>query len=99
MCRLFQLTIRKMLEEAFYICDLRPENTYVKILLPATDTKQLNSSSPRPGVLATAIYSADEAFFGGHEWRLPGSYANRTCNYGDGITKFLILCRCLRPMV
>ncbi len=58
-----------MLEEMRYICGLRPDHLSpeVPVLLPV-DTRQSSSSSPEGlGVLATAIYSADEAFSG--EWR------------------------------
>ncbi len=76
----------QMLEEARYICSLRPKNTYVKI--PVTHNgykaiKQLKSEGL--GVLATAIYSADEAFLAamnGADYLAP--YVNRMCNYGDG---------------
>lgn len=83
----------QMLEEARYICSLRPKNTYVKI--PVTHNgykaiKQLKSEGL--GVLATAIYSADEAFLAamnGADYLAP--YVNRMCNYGDGIGQVLDL--------
>ena len=88
---------QKMLEEARYICGLRPENTYVKI--PVTHNgykaiKQLKSEGL--GVLATAIYSADEAFLAamnGADYLAP--YVNRMCNYGDGIGQVLDLLQML----
>ena len=87
----------QMLEEACYICSLRPKNTYVKI--PVTHNgykaiKQLKSEGL--GVLATAIYSADEAFLAamnGADYLAP--YVNRMCNYGDGIGQVLDLLQML----
>lgn len=87
----------QMLEEARYICRLRPKNTYVKI--PVTHNgykaiKQLKSEGL--GVLATAIYSADEAFLAamnGADYLAP--YVNRMCNYGDGIGQVLDLLQML----
>lgn len=87
----------QMLEEARYICDLRSKNTYVKI--PVTHNgykaiKQLKSEGL--GVLATAIYSADEAFLAamnGADYLAP--YVNRMCNYGDGIGQVLDLLQML----
>ena len=89
----------QMLEEARYICSLRPKNTYVKI--PVTHNgykaiKQLKSEGL--GVLATAIYSADEAFLAamnGADYLAP--YVNRMCNYGDGIGQVLDLLQMLEP--
>lgn len=87
----------QMLGEARYICSLRPKNTYVKI--PVTHNgykaiKQLKSEGL--GVLATAIYSADEAFLAamnGADYLAP--YVNRMCNYGDGIGQVLDLLQML----
>ena len=87
----------QMLEDARYICSLRPKNTYVKI--PVTHNgykaiKQLKSEGL--GVLATAIYSADEAFLAamnGADYLAP--YVNRMCNYGDGIGQVLDLLQML----
>jgi len=87
----------QMLEEARCICSLRPKNTYVKI--PVTHNgykaiKQLKSEGL--GVLATAIYSADEAFLAamnGADYLAP--YVNRMCNYGDGIGQVLDLLQML----
>lgn len=87
----------QMLEEARYICGLCPKNTYVKI--PVTHNgykaiKQLKSEGL--GVLATAIYSADEAFLAamnGADYLAP--YVNRMCNYGDGIGQVLDLLQML----
>ena len=87
----------QMLEEARHICSLRPKNTYVKI--PVTHNgykaiKQLKSEGL--GVLATAIYSADEAFLAamnGADYLAP--YVNRMCNYGDGIGQVLDLLQML----
>ena len=77
----------QMLEEARYICSLRPENTYVKIPVTRNGYKAIKQlKSEGLGVLATAIYSADEAFLAamnGADYLAP--YVNRMCNYGDGI--------------
>ena len=77
----------KMLEEARYICGLRSENTYVKIPVTRNGYKAIKQlKSEGLGVLATAIYSADEAFLAamnGADYLAP--YVNRMCNYGDGI--------------
>lgn len=75
----------QMLEEARYIRGLRPKNTYAKI--PVTHNgykaiKQLKSEGL--GVLATAIYSANEAFLAamnGADYLAP--YVSRM--YGDGV--------------
>lgn len=75
-----------ILAEGRQICALRT-NMYVKV--PVTHDglraiKQLKREGL--GVLATAIYSADQAFFAamnGADYLAP--YVNRMCNYGDGI--------------
>ena len=85
----------QMLEEARYICGLRPENTYVKIPVTRNGYKAIKQlKSEGLGVLATAIYSADEAFLAamnGADYLAP--YVNRMCNYGDGIGQVFDLMR------
>ena len=87
----------QMLEEARYICSLRPKNTYVKIPVTHNGYKALKQlKSEGLGVLATAIYSADEAFLAamnGADYLAP--YVNRMCNYGDGIGQVLDLLQML----
>ena len=88
---------KKMLEEARYICSLRPKNTYVKIPVTHTGYKAIKKlKSEGLGVLATAIYSADEAFLAalnGADYLAP--YVNRMCNYGDGIGQVIDLLQML----
>lgn len=75
-----------MVAEGRRICALR-KNMYVKV--PVTHDglraiKQLKHEGL--GVLATAIYSADQGFFAamnGADYLAP--YVNRMCNYGDGV--------------
>ena len=75
-----------ILAEGRQICALRT-NVYAKV--PVTHDglraiKQLKREGL--GVLATAIYSADQAFFAamnGADYLAP--YVNRMCDYGDGI--------------
>lgn len=87
----------QMLEEARYICSLRPKNTYVKIPVTYNGYKAIKQlKSEGLGVLATAIYSADEAFLAamnGADYLAP--YVNRMCNYGDGIGQVLDLLQML----
>ena len=87
----------QMLEEARYICSLRPKNTYVKIPVTHNGYKSIKQlKSEGLGVLATAIYSADEAFLAamnGADYLAP--YVNRMCNYGDGIGQVLDLLQML----
>ena len=86
-----------MLEEARYICGLRPENTYVKIPVTHNGLKTIKAAKAEGlGVLATAIYSADEAFLAalnGADYLAP--YVNRMCNYGDGLGQVIDLIQML----
>lgn len=88
---------QEMLDEARYICDLRPKNTYAKIPVTHTGYKAIKTlKSEGRGVLATAIYSADEAFLAalnGADYLAP--YVNRMCNYGDGIGQVVDLLQML----
>jgi TalC/MipB family fructose-6-phosphate aldolase len=76
-----------MMEEARHICGIRPENMYVKIPVTHDGLRAIKAAKAEGlGVLATAIYSADEAFMAamnGADYLAP--YVNRMCNYGDGI--------------
>ena len=75
-----------IMDEARYICGLR-ENMYVKIPVTPTGLQAIKVAKQEGlKVLATAIYSADEAFFAamnGADYLAP--YVNRMCNYGDGV--------------
>lgn len=75
-----------MLAEARHICGLRPKNTYVKIPVTRTGLRVIKAAKAEGlGVLATAIYSADEAFLAalnGADYLAP--YVNRMCSYGVG---------------
>lgn len=86
-----------MLEEARYICGLRPQNTYVKIPVTRNGLKAIKAAKAEGlGVLATAIYSADEAFLAalnGADYLAP--YVNRMCNYGDGVGQVIDLIQML----
>lgn len=82
-----------ILEEARYINGLRPENTYVKIPVTRDGMKAIKAAKAEGlNVLATAIYSADEAFLAalnGADYVAP--YVNRMCNYGDGVAQVIDL--------
>ena len=78
-----------MMKDARTICALRPKNMYVKIPVTPTGLKAIKAAKAEGlGVLATAIYSADEAFLAamnGADYLAP--YVNRMCNYGDGVAQ------------
>ena len=84
-----------IMEEARYINALRPENTYVKIPVTREGMKAIKAAKAEGlNVLATAIYSADEAFMAalnGADYLAP--YVNRMCNYGDGVGQVIDLIR------
>ena len=86
-----------ILEEARAICGLRPKNTYVKIPVTRAGLKAIKAAKAEGlGVLATAIYSADEAFLAalsGADYLAP--YVNRMCNYGDGVGQVIDLIQML----
>lgn len=86
-----------MLAEARHICGLRPKNTYVKIPVTRTGLRVIKAAKAEGlGVLATAIYSADEAFLAalnGADYLAP--YVNRMCNYCDGVGQVVGLIRML----
>lgn len=76
-----------MVEEARWIASLREANTYVKIPVTREGLKAIKiCKNLGIGVLATAIYSADQAFLAaanGADYLAP--YVNRMDNYGDGV--------------
>jgi TalC/MipB family fructose-6-phosphate aldolase len=76
-----------MMAEARHICGLRPKNMYVKIPVTHDGLRAIKAAKAEGlGVLATAIYSADEGFMAamnGADYLAP--YVNRMCNYGDGV--------------
>lgn len=75
-----------ILSEARRICALR-ENAYVKIPVTPVGLKAIKAAKAEGlNVLATAIYTADQAFLAamnGADYLAP--YVNRMCNYGDGV--------------
>ena len=92
-----QTTFEGMMEEARWVCSLRPENTYVKIPVTHEGLRAIKAAKAEGlGVLATAIYSADEAFLAamnGADYLAP--YVNRMCNYGDGVGQVIDLLQML----
>lgn len=88
-----QTTTEGMLEEARYISSLRDKNMYVKIPVTHEGLRAIKAAKAEGiGVLATAIYSADEAFMAamnGADYLAP--YVNRMCNYGDGVAQVIDL--------
>ena len=75
-----------ILEETRRICALR-EDAYAKIPVTPVGLKAIKAAKAEGlNVLATAIYSADQAFLAamnGADYLAP--YVNRMCNYGDGV--------------
>ncbi|MGN0056307.1 MAG: transaldolase family protein [Atopobiaceae bacterium] len=75
-----------IMDEARHICGLRP-NMYVKIPVTHEGLRAIKAAKAEGlKVLATAIYSADQAFLAamnGADYLAP--YVNRMCNYGDGV--------------
>ena len=75
-----------ILEETRRICALR-ENAYAKIPVTPAGLKAIKAAKAEGlNVLATAIYSADQAFLAamnGADYLAP--YVNRMCNYGGGM--------------
>lgn len=76
-----------IMEEAKAIHALRKKNMYVKIPVTHEGLKAIKECKKLGiGVLATAIYSAEQGFIAamnGAEYLAP--YVNRMCNYGDGV--------------
>ncbi|MBB5183558.1 transaldolase family protein [Catenisphaera adipataccumulans] len=87
-----------IMEEAERISKIRPKNMLVKIPVTREGLKAIKECKKR-GIrtLATAIYSADEAFLAamnGADYLAP--YVNRMCNYGDGVAEVKDLIEMLR---
>lgn len=86
-------TTEGILEEARRICALRDKNTYVKIPVSHAGLRAIKAAKAEGlGVLATAIYSADQAFLAamnGADYLAP--YVNRMCNYSDGVGQVIDL--------
>ncbi|NBK98054.1 MAG: fructose-6-phosphate aldolase [Erysipelotrichia bacterium] len=80
-------TCDEIVEEAKYIHSLREKNMYVKIPVTHEGLKAIKKCKALGlNVLATAIYSADQAFLAalnGADYLAP--YVNRMDNYGDGV--------------
>lgn len=91
-------TCDEIVEEAKYICSLREKNTYVKIPVTHEGLKAIKECKKLGlGVLATAIYTSDQAFMAalnGADYLAP--YVNRMENYGDGIQEVKDLIEMLR---
>ena len=86
-----------MLAEARHICGLREKNMCVKIPVTPEGLKAIKMAKAEGMcVLATAIYSADQAFLAamnGADYLAP--YVNRMENLGDGIGQVLDLLQML----
>lgn len=76
-----------IMKEANYISSLRKKNMFVKIPVTHEGLKAIKECHKQGiQVLATAIYTADQAFLAamnGAEYLAP--YVNRMENYGDGV--------------
>lgn len=75
------------LEDARKVMAVRPQNMYVKIPVTEVGLAAIKRAKAEGmNVLATAIYSADQAFLAamnGADYLAP--YVNRMCAYGDGV--------------
>ena len=84
--------------EAQKICSLREKNMYVKIPVTEDGLKAIKTCSNNGlGVLATAIFSSEQAFLAamnGAEYLAP--YVNRMENYCDGVLEVKNLIEMLR---
>jgi len=82
-----------MVREAREIAKLRKKNMYVKIPVTPEGLKAIKTIHEEGiGILATAIYSAPQAFMAaknGADYLAP--YVNRMENYGDGVEETLLL--------
>lgn len=91
-------TCDEIVEEAKYICSLREKNMYVKIPVTHEGLKAIKKCKELGlGVLATAIYTADQAFLAamnGADYLAP--YVNRMDNYGDGVANVIDLIKMLK---
>lgn len=76
-----------IMKEARIISKFRPKNSYVKIPVTHDGLRAIKQAKKEGiGVLATAIYTADQAFLAamnGADYLAP--YVNRMDNYGDGV--------------
>lgn len=76
-----------IMEEARIVSKFRPKNSYVKIPVTHDGLRAIKQAKKEGiGVLATAIYTADQAFLAamnGADYLAP--YVNRMDNYGDGV--------------
>lgn len=91
-------TCDEIVEEATYICNLRPKNMYVKIPVTHEGYKAIKKCKALGfGVLATAIYTSQQAFLAalsGADYLAP--YVNRMDNYGDGVQDVIDLLSMLK---
>lgn len=80
-------SVDAILADARRVLAVRPENMYVKIPVTELGLEAIKRAKAEGmGVLATAIYSADQAFLAamnGADYLAP--YVNRMCNLGDGV--------------
>ncbi len=87
-----------IMEEARAVAALRPQNSYVKIPVTHEGLKAIKQAKKEGiGVLATAIYSPDQAFLAamnGADYLAP--YVNRMDDYGDGVEAVKDLIEMLR---
>lgn len=93
-----QTSFEGIMEEAKKISSIRNKNMYVKIPVTHEGLRAIKECK-KLGIhtLATAIYTADQAFLAamnGAEYLAP--YANRMCNYGDGVQDVKDLIEMLR---
>ena len=93
-----QTSFEGIMEEAKKISSIRNKNMYVKIPVTHEGLRAIKECK-KLGIhtLATAIYSADQAFLAamnGAEYLAP--YTNRMCNYGDGVQDVKDLIEMLR---
>lgn len=93
-----QTDFKGIVEEAKYISSLREKNMYVKIPVTHEGLKAIKECKRLGiGVLATAIYTADQAFLAamnGADYLAP--YVNRMDNYGDGVGNVIDLIEMLK---
>ncbi|MDO4466974.1 MAG: transaldolase family protein [Bacillota bacterium] len=87
-----------IMEEARAISKFRPKNSYVKIPVTHDGLRAIKQAKKEGiGVLATAIYTANQAFLAamnGADYLAP--YVNRMDNYGDGVENVKDLIEMLR---
>ena len=93
-----QTSFEGIMEEAKMISSIRNKNMYVKIPVTHEGLRAIKECK-KLGIhtLATAIYSADQAFLAamnGAEYL--ETYTNRMCNYGDGVQDVKDLIEMLR---